>query len=563
MAEGLTPQPPLHGRGEGEESGKRGKRVKRVKQGTGAVVGLPSPRTWRGVGGEVIAAAVAAGCFLVAACVPHVDPPREPNREVPASFGVTMPPPDFSAQPADSSIVPAAVQVPPGQPAPGQGAPGQVAPGQAPLPTTNVAQATWRAFFDAPELRGLIEGALGKNQELNARLQEIIVAQNEVLVRRGDYLPRVQAQAGVGVEKVGRYTSQGVSDEAHDVPENLGDFSFGLRGTWEVDIWKKLRNSIKAADLRYMASIESRNFIVTQIVAELARSYFELIAIDSQLEILKRNITVFNDALEVVKLEKQAARVTELAVQRFEAEVLKNKSRLYGLEQERIQTENRINFLLGRYPQPVTRNAQKFNDPLPTVLQAGLPSQLLENRPDVRQAELELAASKLDVKVARAAFYPSLSIDAEVGYRSFNAEHIVATPASLVYGLAGGLVAPILNRKAIEAQYRMANARQLAAVFNYERSLLQAFTDVANQLAQIGNLQRSYELQARQVDALARASETSNVLFQSARADYMEVLLTRRESLDAQMELIETKKKQWQALVNLYQALGGGWRSSQ
>jgi outer membrane protein TolC len=209
----------------------------------------------------------------------------------------------------------------------------------------------------------------------------------------------------------------------------------------------------------------------------------------------------------------------------------------------------------------VTRNSEEFNGPLPSGIQAGLPSNLLENRPDVRQAELELSAAKLDVKAAKAAFYPSLSIDAGLGYHSFNAAHLVNTPESVAYDLAGGLTAPLLNRAAITADYRSANARQIQAVFNYEKTLLQAFTDVANQLAMITNLGKAYELQKEQVDKLTAAVDVSNVLFRGARADYMEVLLTRRDSLDAQLELVETKKKQFLAVANIYQALGGGWRS--
>lgn len=469
---------------------------------------------------------VAVACLFffalpAAGCAPSLEgnEPREANKQIPGSFG-------SSAQGASA------------------------------------AQKNWSEFFDDPELRSLVAAALERNQELNMRLQEIIIARAEVSARRGEYLPRVNAQAGAGVERVGENTSQGVSDEAHDLPQNLGNFQFGLTGSWEIDVWKKLRNAAKAADLRYLASIEGRNWMVTQIVAEIARSYYELLAIDNQLDVLKRNVELQTDALEIVKLQKQAARVTELAVQRFEAEVLKNRSRLYDLEQQKVQAENRINFLAGRYPQPVSRDAQRFKQPLPEVIQAGLPSQLLENRPDVRQAELELEASKLDVKAAKAAFYPSLSIEAGVGYRSFNAAHIVQTPESLVYNLAGNLTAPLLNRAAIKAQYRSANARQLQAVFNYERTLLQAFTDVANQLAMIENLRKAYELQQKQVDALVRSSEISNILFQSARADYMEVLLTKRDSLEAEMELIETKKRQYEAMVNIYQALGGGWRSA-
>lgn len=469
---------------------------------------------------------VALACVLAGGCLPSLksNPPREANKHVPTSFGLG---------PADAGSSQA----------------------------TSVAQKKFAEFFVSPELRGLIDTALKSNQDLNIRLQDIVIAQNELSARQAAYLPTLGAQAGAGVEKVGDRTSQGVSDEAHGVPKNLGNFTFGLMGSWEIDVWKKLRNAAQAARLRYLAGIEGRNFMATQLVAEIARSYFDLVSLDNELEILKENIKIQTDALEVVKLEKQAARVTELAVQRFEAEVLKNRSRLYDVEQERVQAENRINFLLGRYPQPVRRNPRDFDAALPDVVEAGLPAQLLENRPDVRQAELQLEATKLDVKVAKSAFYPALRIDAGVGYQSFNVAHLVTTPESLAYNVGAGLTAPLLNRAAIAAQYRSANAVQLQAVFSYEKTLLQAFTDVANQLAMMENLRKSYALQSQQVDTLARSVEISNILFQSARADYMEVLLTRRDSLEAQVTRIETKKRQLQALVNVYQALGGGWRS--
>ncbi len=424
----------------------------------------------------------------------------------------------------------------------------------------NISQRSWEEFFAEPELRALIEAALANNQELNIRLQEIVIARAEVQARKGEYLPKLNARAGAGVERVGKNTSQGVSDEAHELPENLGDFKFGLAGSWEIDVWKKLRNATDAAQLRYLARIEGRNFLITELVAELARSYYELIAIDGELEVLDKNIHLQADALEVVRLEKLAARVTELAVQRFEAEVLKNKSRRYELEQERVQLESRINFLVGRFPTKVARDAARLSSPLPEALSAGLPADLLQNRPDVRQAELELEAAKLDVRVAKANFYPSLSLDAEVGYRSFNAQHLVATPDSLIYSLAGNLSAPLLNRAGIAAEYRTANAEQLKAVYQYEKTVLQAFTDVINQLGRMENLKKSYELEAEQVEKLTESVEISNVLFQSARADYMEVLMTRRDALDAELELIETKKRQLLTMVSLYQALGGGWR---
>jgi outer membrane protein TolC len=263
--------------------------------------------------------------------------------------------------------------------------------------------------------------------------------------------------------------------------------------------------------------------------------------------------------LEIVKLQKEAARVTELAVRKFEAEVLKTKSMQYDIQQNITETENRINFLLGRYPQPIPRSDKAFGDLVPNVVHAGIPSQLLANRPDIKQAELDLSAAKLDVQVAKAQFYPSLGISAAVGYQAFNPAYLFRTPESILYSLGGELVAPLVNRNAIKAMYVNANAKQIQAVYNYERTIINAYVEVANQLAKISNLEKSYDLKSKQVDALNQSIGISNDLFKSARADYMEVLLTQRDALESKFELIETKKQQMNAMVNIYQALGGGW----
>ena len=441
--------------------------------------------------------------------------------------------------------------------------PAGLASSHEPVGPSNLARATYTEFFADPALRALIQEAMDHNQDLNIGLQDIILARTEAGRSRGAVLPQVDAKAGVGLEKVGRYTSQGVSDEAHRVAGNLGDLGFGLVASWEVDIWRRLRDARDAADVRYLASIESRNFMVTQVIAEVARAYYDMVATDRQLELLRGNLDLQASALAMISLEKQAARVTELAVQRFEAEVFRNRSRLYALKQERVQAENRINFLLGRVARPLAAATDSLGAHLPDLPQAGLPFDLLANRPDVRQAELTMAASKLDVSAARAAFYPALRVGAGAGFRAFNPKHLLLTPASLVYDITGNLVAPLLNRAAIIADYQGANARQIEAVLGYEKAVLQAFTEVANQLAMLDNLRQFYELKAAQVATLQRAVDASTMLFQSARADYMEVLLTRRDYLDAHMELVEGQKQRYQALVGLYQALGGGWRPAE
>lgn len=432
--------------------------------------------------------------------------------------------------------------------------------------TANTASLKWQDYFTDPYLRALIDTALSNNQELNITMQEIEISRNEVRARKGEYLPFVGIKGGAGVDKAARYTNKGALEANTQIvpgeerPEPLQDYLIGAYANWELDIWKKLRNAKKAAVARYLGSIEGKNFMVTNLVAEIANSYYELLALDNQLDIVKKNIEIQTNAFEIVKLQKEAARVNELAVRRFEAQVLNTKSLQYTIQQKITETENHINYLLGRFPQHVARTDNGFIDLVPPVIQAGIPSQLLANRPDIMKAEQELAAAKLDVKVARARFYPSVGISASVGYNAFNPTYFFKSPESMLYSLAGDLAAPLINRNAIKATYYSANAKQIQAVYNYERTILNAYVEVMNQLAKINNMQQSYNLKTKQVEALTKSVDISNDLFKSARADYMEVLLTQRDALEAKFELIETQKQKLNATVNIYQALGGGWR---
>ena len=295
------------------------------------------------------------------------------------------------------------------------------------------------------------------------------------------------------------------------------------------------------------------------MVAEISSSYFELIALDSQLKNLEQNIEIQKNALEIVKLLKESARTTQLAVKRFEAEVQKNQSEIYNLKQDIVETENKINFLVGRTPRPVIRSTANFLEMQPKLVQVGLPADILENRPDIKKAQLEMEAAKLNVKVAKANFYPSFGLKAGVGYEAFNPKYLLNSPTSLLYSLAGDAIMPLVNRNVIKAEYKNASAKQIQTVFEYEQTILNAYTEVVNQMSKIDNLQQSFKLKEDQVKALNESIDIANQLFQSARADYMEVLLTQRDALEAKTALIETRKNQMLAVVNLYKALGGGW----
>jgi multidrug efflux system outer membrane protein len=215
---------------------------------------------------------------------------------------------------------------------------------------------------------------------------------------------------------------------------------------------------------------------------------------------------------------------------------------------------------LGRYPQPVVRDKSDFVTQLPQQIKVGIPSQLLANRPDVKQAELELFATKCDVKAAQAEFYPSFNILGTVGFQAFNPSYLFTSPESIVFSLIGDLAAPLINRSAIKAEFNKAKAYQVEAMVNYQKAILDGYVEVSNELSNINNLEQLYNLKNQEVEALTKSIDISNDLFKYGKADYLEVLMTQRDALDSKLELIEAKKQQFNAVTNIYKALGGGWR---
>ena len=425
--------------------------------------------------------------------------------------------------------------------------------------TSSVANIQWRSYFNDPFLASLFDTALEKNQDLNITLEEIEISKNEIMARKGEYQPFLHFRGSAMADKAGKYTWDGFSEEDLKLnpekgPKYIGDFMAGAYFSWELDVWKKLRNATKAAATRYLSTIEGKNFMVTNIMGEIANSYYELLGLDNLLAILKQNIDIQSNALLLVKMEKDAAKVTQLAVNRFEAQLLNTKNLEFEIKQKIVETENKINYLVGRFPQPVLRNAEIYKTMVFEPVLSGIPSQLVLNRPDIRQAAMELLATKIDVEVAKANFYPSFTLKAGIGLQAFNPLFLIK-PESILYGLAGDLVAPLINKKAIKATYNNANSKQTQAVYHYEQSILNAHIEVINQLSRMDNFTKSYETKEKEADILNQSIGISNILFRSARADYIEVLLTQREALESKIDLIEIKLKQFNAKVNIYKTL--------
>jgi NodT family efflux transporter outer membrane factor (OMF) lipoprotein len=430
----------------------------------------------------------------------------------------------------------------------------------------SVATLNWREYFTDTHLLGLISEALKNNLDLRVALQRIEVARAGVTAATGVLLPHVELNLGAGIRKYGLYTMDGAGNATTDiepgrrVPEHLPDLAIGLQSRWEVDLWGRLRSERKSAVSQYLATIEGTNLVITSLVAGVATSYYQLLALDHAREVVQGNIVRRREVLEVVRALKEGGRTNELAVQQFEAQLADARAFERILSQSSVEVENRINSLLGRYPQTIARRMETFFGETPREINAGLSSELLRNRPDIREAELLVRASKYDVAAARAAFFPTLTLSAGVGFQAFTPRLLFVTPESLVYNAFGGLVAPLINMKALHGQLQGATALQVQAMYTYQKAILDAYVEVVNGLNNIQKTKEALVFKQEQRAALMRSAETADTLFAAGKASYLEVLLAQQNTLQAELELIDTQKRQRIALVAIYEALGGGWQ---
>jgi len=431
--------------------------------------------------------------------------------------------------------------------------------------TANIAMMHWEKYFTDQALVNLIDTALTNNLDVLGAAQKIEIAQANVKLSKGLALPTVSAFASGGQQKFGDYTMNAAGNRGttiyndQSVPKNLRDFSLGLQSSWEADFWGKLKSTKKAAVAQYLSTVEGKNWTVTNLVAEIASDYYQLLALDNELEIVKEAVQLQDSALRVVNIQKQVGAVNELAVKQFEAQVLSSKKMEIDIKQQISETENKLNFILGRYPQPIVRNKAAFSESVPYQIKVGVPSDMLTNRPDVKQAEYDLVAAKANVKIAKAAFYPSLVITASA-YKDAFKTSLLFKPESFAYDVLGNLAAPVINRSAIKAQFRTAKANQVEAIYNYQKTILNGYMEVYNEMVNLKSIKQALDLKSREVEALNQAVSSSNQLFKNGRANYLEVLTVQANVLQSKIEFVETMKNQYSSVISIYRALGGGWK---
>lgn len=436
--------------------------------------------------------------------------------------------------------------------------------------TASLANLSWNKLFSDPYLLNLIDTALKQNWDLLSTVQRVEIARANFYQAQGTLKPSVQGIAAIGVDRFGDYTLNGVGnfdtnlsgniDKKQKIPTPLTpDYFLGLRSSWEIDVWGKLRNRKSAAYYRLLSSEKGVQFATTLLVAEVANRYFELLAMDNELAIVRKNIQLQQDAVEIIQVQKQAGRATELAVQQFKAQLLSTQSLETKVLQRITSTENELNFLLGRLPQPITRGKSILEHQVPAVVQTGLPSAMLLRRPDIQQAELELRAAEADVAAARAAFLPSLTLTPYMGLNAFSAATLF-NPASLAFGAVSSLATPLFNRSQLKGEYNKNLAATQEAYYNYQKAAVQGYKEVVTGLNKVGNLQTVFSLKEKEANLLVDAVSTSNDLYLAGYANYLEVVTAQKNALEAELELVDTKKDIFLSVIDIYRSLGGGWK---
>lgn len=429
---------------------------------------------------------------------------------------------------------------------------------------------TIKSFFSDSTLVALIDNAFTNNFDLQMTLQKIEFARAGVRFAHGLGKPDLAANIAIGQRKFGNYTVDGVGNydtqfstnikENQQIPDPLiPDYYLGVQSSWEIDIWGKLKSQKASANAKLLASESGKNLVVSELVSQIASAYYELLILDNQLDFLEENIILQERAVEITRVLKQAGQANQLGVDLLNAQLLSSKALKIEINQEIVEAESTLNFLVGRYPQPIIRQKVAWAKVIPPKLTVGVPSYLLENRPDIKQAEYEVLATNANLFTAKAAFYPSLNLTGGLGLQSFKAL-LLLNPASLAMNTFGGLTAPLANRRQIIADLMASKADQKMAYINYQRTIVNSFTEVYNQLNLIQNTNDMYDLKVQEVDVLRLSINNSSELFRSGRATYLEVITAQKNALQSQIELINLKKRQYNAVIGLYKSLGGGWR---
>lgn len=419
----------------------------------------------------------------------------------------------------------------------------------------SIANLSWKDVFTDQTLSQYIDRALENNLDVRIALQNIEVANAYLKQGKAAYFPTLNANASYSYSTPSLNSMSGQAMTERDYFDQY-DLSASL--SWEADIWGKIRSSKRAASATYLQTIAAHQAIKSNLVAGLASTYYQLLAMDEQKRLVLETIANREQSLETIIALKDAGSVTEVAVKQTEAQLISAKSMLLDIENNIKLLENTFSILLGETPQNIERSTLSEQE-INIDLNIGVPIQLLSNRPDVMAAEYALINSFELTNAARSSFYPSLRLTANGGLQSLNFDDFFNTN-SLFASIVGSLTQPIFNGRQIRTQYEVSKAQQEAALLNYKQSILLASKDVSDALYTYTTNEQKAILKQLEYEAYQEATLYSEELLNYGMANYLEVLTARENALNAQLNVINSNLGKLNAIVQLYKAVGGGWR---
>jgi NodT family efflux transporter outer membrane factor (OMF) lipoprotein len=398
-----------------------------------------------------------------------------------------------------------------------------------------------------------IEEGLQNNLDIRIALQQITAAESYMKQGKMGYLPSLDAKASMTHQELAPNSQFGSffngSIEQFELTGNL---------SWEADIWGKIRSNQRATQASYLQSMAAHQAVKTRLISQIASNYYLLLALDQQHKITEATIENRKKSLQTIQALKEAGNVTQVAVDQTAAQLYNAQALLIDIEKNIFRTENAFAILLGKPASQINRSFLA-NQTLTRDLNIGLPAQLLANRPDVLSAEYSLMNTFELTNVAKSSFYPSLTLTGTGGLQSLEFNEWFSS-GSLFATLVGGITQPIFNKRRIRTQYEVAKAHQEESLLNFKKTLLTAGQEVSNALYEYEAETKKYEFRQNEVESLRKAELNSEILLNNGFGTYLDLLTARQNALNAELNSIDNKLQQLQAIVELYRALGGGWQ---
>lgn len=422
--------------------------------------------------------------------------------------------------------------------------------------STTIATMPWQSVFKDEKLNALIQKGLDQNLNLKNAIENIVQARASLRQSKLAYYPTLQLDASATHNK---QSQAGLNFPAGiNINTLTTTYKLGASTSWELDVWGKLSSSKRAALATYLATDAAKQAIQTQLIADIANNYFALLAYDKSLKITQATLESRIKNVETIKALKEGAIVTGAAVVQSEANQHAAEVLIPDLKQNIRETENALNILLGQAPGPIDRG-ELGTQIIPEKIALGMPAQLLENRPDVRQAEFNFRVAFESTNLAKTYFYPSLTLTASTGFSNLELKDFFSN--SIFYSIIGGLTQPIFNQGLNKMRLTTAQSQQLQAYNNFQQTLLVAGQEVSNALYSYEMAVEKEDSRQKQIEALEKAVDfTQQLLEYSSATNYTDVLTSEQNLLAAQLSGINDNLQKLQAVVNLYRALGGGWK---